>query len=221
MAGVFALLTACTATRSVRPVGEGKVAVGASLGGPVFTNLAAPIPTPVLSTFGRYGLTSRADLDFGLNLTPAAAQGLDLGAAYLLREQSGLIPAVMAGGRAYLYVNALAFTSRLDPNTGRGYTLSPRIFEQIYANASWKLGQSFLIWAGLDLFAQVENAVFLPSIVAGGEWRAGRRVGLVAELKQMAILSDQEFSTISYLGPGHRGALALQLGVNVYLGDVP
>lgn len=199
-------------------MGEKKVAVGASVGGPIFTNLAAPIPTPVLSVFGRYGVTNRADIDFGVDLTPAAAQGIDVGGSYLLREQKGLVPAVMGGGRLYLFGNALAFSGRKDPNTGNGYALSPRLFEQVYANASWKLGERFLVWAGLDLFAQIENATFLPSVVAGTEWRATQRVGLVLELKQMAILSVQEFSTIAFIGPGHYGALAAQLGLNIYLG---
>jgi hypothetical protein len=218
--GAIAVLQACGLTREVRPVGQGKFAAGVSLGGPVFMNLGAPIPTPVISAYGRYGILQKLDLDFALDITPAKAQGLDVGVAYLFRDQNGAIPAVMGGGRAYVFVNGKAFLGGTDVATGNKYSLSPSAFEEIYANASWKLGKPWLLYAGLDLFSQVEQAAFRPSILVGAEYRF-THVGIGAELRQEAFATNQEFSTFSYIGPGHWGALAFLLGVNIYPAGAP
>ena len=56
------LSSACTTSRALRPVGAKQWQGGGSVGGPVFTNLGAPIPTPLLNVYGRYGLTEKATL---------------------------------------------------------------------------------------------------------------------------------------------------------------
>jgi hypothetical protein len=218
--GVALLASACSISREGRPVGEGQFAAGVSLGGPLFTNLGPPIPTPVLAPYGRYGLRHDLDLDFGLDLTPAAAQGLDVGAAYELLDQRGAIPTVMAGARLYGFVNALGFTGQQDPVTGQGYSLEPHLFEEVYGNVSWTLGQPWLVWTGVDLFAQAQHGVFAPSPLAGVEYRF-THLGLAAECKWLEVQHNQEFSTLAFVGPGHYGAIALQVGVNFYPAGAP
>lgn len=207
----------CTATRAIRPVGQGKWAAGGSIGGPVFTNLGAPIPTPLLSAYGRYGLTDRTDLEFGLNPTVIRALGIDVGASHLVLDQAGAIPAVMVNGRLYAYgnLNALNGAPR---GSGTDFTFAPRIYEELQATASWKLDAPVLLYAGLNVFAQVERAIFLPTALAGVEWRPVPLFGLQLEAKQMAATYDQLFAAVAFLGPANHGAFAVQLGFNFYPG---
>lgn len=213
-------LAGCSLTREVRPVGQGNFAAGLSVGGPLFTNLGGAIPTPIASVYGRYGILPKLDLDFALDLTPTSAQGLDLGAAYEVLEQTGPAPAMMIGARGYMFVNADGFTGKVNPDTGSAYTLEPKAFEEIYANVSWEVGHPWLVYAGVDLFAQAEEKVFEPSILAGVEYRF-THVGIAAEVRDVAFTTNQKYSTFEYIGPGGYGALSFQLGLNIYPSGSP
>lgn len=210
-------LVACSTTRSVRPVGEGKMSAGLSIGGPLFTNLGGAIPVPVTTLFGRYGLTEKTDLDFGLQVPVIASIGVDAGASHLLLDQEGLRPAVMAGGRLHVHANPLAIVGRDNPNGG-DYSLGVRVFEELHANASWRLGQRSLVWVSFVVFAQVEELIFRPAIGVGVEWRPVSLFGLTVEARQMAFLTNQHFAAVSFIGPADLGAFAIQLGFNFYPG---
>lgn len=211
---------ACSVTRSVRPVGEGKTEVGLSVGGPIFTNLGPPIPAPLTAIYGRHGLNEKTDVDVGLHVPVAGAIGLDAGAARLLRAQDGGIPAVMAGGRLLLFANALWLTGRDNPNGG-GYASDIRLFEEAYAHASWAVGEKVLLWAGADLFMQLEDGIVRPTLLAGGEWRPVKRFGIALEARQMAFTTDQRFAAVDFVGPADLGAFAVQLGFRFHLQGEP
>lgn len=210
-------MSGCFAARNVRPVGRGHVAAGLSVGGPLFTNLGGAIPTPLATAYGRYGVTDTTDVDLGVTFPTTRAMGLDAGASHQVLAQHGGVPAVSIGGRLDLWVNPYGFTGKRDSN-GVPYRLDPALFEEVYAYPSWQLGEHVLGYVGLDLFAQAEHAIVRPSLVAGAEWRPRRSFGLQLELDQIAFLTDQTASTVSYLGPAHHGALAVQLGFNFYPG---
>lgn len=214
-------LTGCSATRGVRPVGKGNTAVGLSVGGPFFRNLGAPMPVPLISAHARHGVGERTDIDFGLHAPLIGAFGVDAGASYLLVDQNGARPALSVGGRALLWANALTLTGKDNPNTGEGYPFSVRVFEQAYANVSWRFGEQLTVWTGLDLFAQIERLQVLPSIVAGVEWRPSKKAwipGITLEAKHLALLSNQQFEVVDFIGIGGYGAFGLQVGFNFYFG---
>ncbi|MFM2153781.1 MAG: hypothetical protein RL199_2216, partial [Pseudomonadota bacterium] len=163
---VATTLGACSAVRSVRPVGAGRLAGGASIGGPLFTNLGGAIPTPVVTAFGRYGLDERTDVDVGLSPPIVGAAGLDVGVSRLiLDEQGSWRPAVMVGGRLSVWGSVLGLAGRRDVN-GRAHAVDPRLFEEVWAVASRRLGPA-LVYAGLDLFAQAERGTVRPTPLAG------------------------------------------------------
>lgn len=217
LAALALAASGCFAARNVRPVGRGHFAAGLSVGGPLFTNLGGAIPTPLATAYGRYGVTDATDVDAGLTLPTTRAMAIDAGAAHQLRRQRGGVPAVSVGGRLSLWVNPYGFTGKRDSN-GVAYRLDPTLFEEAYGYASWSLGTHVLGYTGLDLFAQAEHAIVRPSVVVGAEVRPWRAFGLQLQLEQMAFLTDETASTVSYLGPAHRGALAVQLGFNFYPG---
>lgn len=210
-------LVACSTTRSVRPVGEGKFAASLSVGGPLFTNLGPPIPVPVTTVFGRYGLGAKTDLDFGIQVPVIASMGFDVGASHLFLDQDGLRPAVMAGGRLSLHANPLGLLGRETPN-GVPYSVGVRVFEELHANASWRLGQRSLAWVSFAVFSQIEELIFRPALGVGVEWRPVSLFGLTVEARQLAFMTNQRFAAVSFIGPGDFGALALQLGFNFYPG---
>lgn len=200
----------CSTTRSVRPVGEGRFGGGLSVGGPVFTNLGAPIPTPLVSVFGRYGVGPKTDVDVGLHLPVIRSVGLDVGASHLVLEPAGFVPAVMVGGRLYFYGNVAALTG---PRTDGGtFGFAPRVYEEVQATASWEPTPQVLLWAGLNVFAQVETASFRPSLLAGLEFKPIPEFGVALELKQMSFLENQQFAVVDFIGPGNFGAFAVMLG---------
>ncbi len=215
------MLSGCFAARGVRPVGEGKVAAGLSVGGPMFTNLGGAIPTPLMTGYARYGLTDKTDLDFGLSLPVIGAMGVDVGASRQLLTEVGWRPAVSVGGRLNFWANLYGFTGGNDAN-GKPYTFEPRIYEEAYAYASWSIrGSRSYAYVGLDLFAQIEELAVRPTLLAGAEWRANRLFGLQLELKQMAFTQNQRYATVDFLGPADLGAFAVNLGFNFYPGATP
>ncbi len=215
---VAALASAgCFAARGVRPVGKGKLAAGLSLGGPLFTNLGGAIPTPLVTGYARYGVTEATDVDVGITLPTTRTMALDAGASHQLFGQSGGVPAVSVGGRLNLWANPYGLVGKKDSN-GIPFALDPELFEEAYSYASWDLGRATLGYVGLDLFAQLQDAIVRPSLLAGVEWRPTPLFGVQLQLEQMAFLSNQKFSTVSFIGPSNYGALALQLGFNFYPG---
>lgn len=217
----LAALTGCSASRGVRPLGKGRTSAGLSVGGPLFTNLGPAMPAPLTSVHVRHGVGERTDLDVGLHLPVIGAAGIDFGASHLLLAQEGARPAVTAGGRAYLWASALALSGKKNPNTGRGYALEPRLYEELYARASWQLGENVLAWGGADLFVQLERLAVLPSLVAGAEWRPCRDCwipGITLEARHAALFSNQRFEVVDYLGPAGFGAFGVHLALNFYPG---
>lgn len=199
-------------SRNVRPVGAGNTAVGASVGGPIFSNLGPPMPVPLVAVYGRHGLDAKTDVDVGLHLPVARAFGIDAGAARLLRDQDGAIPAFMAGGRVYLFANSLPLVRRQDPTTNQPYGFEPRFYEELYGTCSWQVQPTILGWAGLSAFAQIEKAAMHPTVYAGAAWQASPTWSFGVEAKWMAFLTNQRNLVIDYRGINSRGALALQLG---------
>jgi hypothetical protein len=206
-------LCACSTTRAIRPVGAKKVQVGGSLGGPLFTNLGPPYPAPLLNVYGRYGLTDRLTLEVGINPTVVRALGFEAGASYQLLANDRFIPRVMIDGMLVFYVGLGGLTGQ-PRGSGTSFSVAPRLFQHLQGTAAWDVG-AFTLYAGLNLFAQIERLIVLPSVLAGVEWRPVKFFGVQLELKQMAFTQNQRFAVVEFLGPGNFGAFAVHVGVNV------
>ncbi len=103
------LLAACGTAQSVRPLGAGRQAVDASVGGPVVR--AFPVPAPISLVGYRYGIDDRSDVFGRFHLVPAAFGRLafEAGASRLLLEERGPVPAVSASAQALCYAGPGAF----------------------------------------------------------------------------------------------------------------
>lgn len=215
-----AFIGGCAATRSVRPLGEGHLAAGASLGGPLFNNLAVPVVAPLASVFGRFGLTHRTDVDMGILLPVGRVTGVDLGISHLLVHPKGAGPYLMVGGRAAVMGNARSWVQKSDINTNSALGFSAEWFEEVYVNASWNVTQASYAFVGADVFAQVQRNTWRPSIMGGFVWRNRRGLSLQAQVNWIALHRATDQLSLRYVSIADLGSVGLQLGLAYDFGRV-
>lgn len=92
----LSILWSCAPSRFIEPVEEGKLAVGATFGGPVIEFAGAPIPIPLTSIEAGYGYKDNLTISGGLHTTAMFFGDLqvDLGATYQFLDQDRYIPNV-------------------------------------------------------------------------------------------------------------------------------
>ncbi|HUT78573.1 MAG TPA: hypothetical protein VM285_12845, partial [Polyangia bacterium] len=112
---------ACTTTHTVRTVGRGNFGIETTLGGPMFTNLGAPVFAPNLFIGGRYGVLDDLDLFAAYNLTgpiiPGIALDLALG-VHWVPIQPGLRAQIGTPRRGWSLATGVELHSLSDFETG-------------------------------------------------------------------------------------------------------
>ena len=210
------LLSGCAASRAVAPMGAGRGAVTASLGGPLLEFGGAPVPVPLLSAGYRYGLSDRTSVHgalHGTGLVLLGVFGADLGVDVELLPPSGSRPRLMFDQTFALFTGDAALG---EPAGG------PRVFADLALLASWDVGrEAHHPYVGLRLFDQPfpERHVY-PYPVAGAVWNAGR-LGWQLELGWPGITARNVPSFVDWIGPFHQGALSVQVGATVATGRRP
>lgn len=204
----FTLLTACTSSHLVRPLGRGKGVVHASLGGPFVQALGATIPAPIFSVGGGYGVRDDLSVFAHADVTAAAFGLLHLEPGFVLHpvvRESGWVPTVTVGASLHLLTDFK----------------DARAVPQVMGAAAWRILRKHLVYVGADLGLGFQPRGFTPlwGPFAGGEARFGR-VGLSVELKWLAPHHDTQFAAPVWVSPSSYGFLSLLLGLNVYLGGV-
>ncbi len=205
----------CALSHGVRPIGEKKVAIDASLGGPIVDYMGGKKPLPLTMVGATYGLTDKTNLHGGLypsSLAMFGLVGLELGASHLVVEPDGPVPALMVDGTLITLGGDLAE----GPPEG-GF----RAFLQTSVMASWSYGRrEHLIYTGPEFITQPIPLHSIPGWTVGHRYNAGRW-GIGAELGWMAPFWDNLPPVVEYAGIAGRGALSVNLGVSVLLGGEP
>jgi len=185
------------------------------MGGPIVSYAGAPLPVPIGSVGAAHGVSERTNVYGAFYWTPVLLFGIpgaDVAVATEIFGPTGARPRLMAGLTTHAFFGD---TAPGEPSGGL------RVFPDVSAIGSWPIGprDRGTVWTGLDLLAQTADPadVFLSPLV-GAEVRPGR-VGLRAELKWLAATVDNLQGVPDWYGIGHRGALSLQLGVDIHLGD--
>jgi hypothetical protein len=203
-------LASCATSHFARPLGRGNAVAQASLGGPVVEVSGTPVAAPILDLGGGYGVTDRWDV-FGRGDVTAATFGdlhVEAGAAFhpSVRD-AGAVPTVTLAGSLHVLTDFA--DARLGP--------------QLSALAAWRVGarHRHLVYVGADAGTLLPGrARLLAGPLVGAELRAGRRAGLVAELKWLAPWYDVRPLAPTWVSPGDRGYVSLLVGANFYWGDV-
>ena len=208
---VFVLLlllgVGCSATRSVRPVGEGRLGTAMSVGGPLFVNLGPPLPVPIPVVSARYGVTARTDVDVGLLLPIVPTLGLDVGASTLVVQPRRWRPAVMAGGRA----------TWLGVVPGMRH---PHVLLEAHGTASWVATTHLLAYTGADVLVDPISARWHPSALVGLSFAVPLGgLSLSAEARWLAITTSSRALSMRYGSLANQGAIGVVIALG-YTFDV-
>jgi hypothetical protein len=201
----------CGTTGVARPLGRGRAAVQASLGGPIVGAFGTFIPTPILTVGGAYGVSDRVAATGGLDVTAAVygvAHVTGGAAAHPLVSAGGAVPTVGVAASVHLLTNVT----------------DTRVAPQATAVAAWRVGGGgrHLVYGGADAGVVFgEPTRILAGPLLGGELRLSHRWGLGLELKWLAPHYDVEPLAPDWLSPGRRGYFTVLFGLRRYLGEVP
>lgn len=206
------LTTGCSISRAVAPLHRGEGMVTSSLGGPFVQYGSAPIPLPITSVGYAHGVTDQTSVHGALYLTNLVAfgvPGFDIGAAHEILPAAGARPRLMLDGTLYSFFGD---TAAGDPPAAF------RLFADISVIVSWDLGKAqHHVYLGVDNFFQpFPSFRYYPTPLIGAELKAGRQVGILAEVKYMAFWKDTLPLQPVWYGIDHHGAISVQLGVNVH-----
>lgn len=209
---LLAALAGCALSHGVRPVGENKVAIDASLGGPVADYMGGKKPLPLTMVGLTYGLSDQTNLHGGIypsSLAMFGLVGVEVGASHLVLEPAGARPAIMVDGTVIGLGGNLA---EGPPDGG----FMP--YAQASVMASWAYGErGHLIYTGPEVLAQPSPVHAIPGWTLGHRLNAGRW-GIGTELGWMAPHWDNLPPVVEYVGIAGRGAITVNLGVTVALG---
>ena len=206
------LLTAglwgCAYPYAVRNVGAGETALHASVGGPFFDNLGAPIPIPAVVVGAQHGVSDAWDAHASLNILAAVYRmaALEAGSTLRLVRQRGAVPEVTGTARASILTNFVD-----------GF----RIYPELEAYASYLVRQRWLLFGGLsthyDFFWRTGPRVHWGPAL-GAEVRLGGRYSLGVALRWISPQAVTDNLAVDYVAPGGQGMLVMQLGFKVQLG---
>ncbi|MCB9669994.1 MAG: hypothetical protein H6734_11020 [Alphaproteobacteria bacterium] len=208
------LLVACSTSRAVRPLPAGTGALTASLGGPINADLGAPIPLPLTTIGYAYGVDGKTDVHAAIHPTAAAAFGVfgaSVGVARQVWDQQGGSPRLMTD----LTLHAFGGDAAAGPPLAAG-----RAFAELSGVLSWDVREHSL-YTGTDLFFQPgPRATAHLSPLGGAILRRGR-TGVAFEAAWLAPYVDNRPLAAHWIGPFHRGAVQLKLGLELGLGRKP
>lgn len=146
---IFALFsfvfTACTGTRSIRPLDKGQQRFDLSLGGPLTKVGGLYVPAPVSSIAYTRGLSSRSDGYVAIHPT-AGLFGiaiLESGGSYQIGRIGKAIPALMLSPRFFVMTEFESSTWRFYPD--------------IQLHSSWYLKNGWLLYTGASNFYEMRN----------------------------------------------------------------
>ena len=201
---VIAALSAvgCGARYGAHTVGRGNAELRASLGGPVMSNVGAPLPAPLVRGGIDFGVHEKVDFEAGMHVTAAAfgVAAADLGARIqLLRSPDG---------------SALALTTFVDLAAGTRDGGGVRAYPELGLHGELPLGPLWRIHAGALSLVQLAPPEGKPPVFiapyAAIEYgrRKHNRYGL-----QLAWISPwQDSTSVVNYQPGSDGALLVRFG---------
>ncbi len=180
------ILFSCGPSRWIEPLPVGEKEAQVSLGGPVFTNLGAPIPVPLLSMGMAKGNTENLTSYGAFHLTSLIYGNIHMegGALYGMRDyqkDSPLAPGLSLGVSVH-------FATNIDE--------SARLWPQVDFNSYWKFGEkSHLTYFGITNWLEIHNRTN-EETVERPPWLISPQAGFRFKMKNGASLGiESKFIT--------------------------
>ncbi len=201
---VLFICIGCGATQPIRVLEEGKTNAVLSLGGPVMELGTTPIVVPYLTVGVMNGLTHNLTLTANAHIVSAIFGdiGLDAGLALRMVKQDGIIPEVTSKVQFYLFDNLANGTN------------SPRLFPNVALNGSYLIGESSLIYVGVDNVFELSKPSYIISPFIGTEFYISQRISGQLEAKWIAANVMTSHGILEgYAAIGGTGNIGLYLGL--------
>lgn len=210
---ILGLWLACSTTRALAPLQKGTAAATLSVGGPVLDFGGTPLPIPLASVGGIYGVDGKTNVHAALYPPPLARfaiVGVDAGVSRELVVPRKARPRIMAD------LTLHSFFGGLSDDPAGGF----RLFPDLSVIAAWPIptdAPKLTLYAGIDSFVQpFPELRWVPSPEVGVQVFAGKHLGFQLESKWLEAWRPWGPYVADWHGIGGNGALSLQLGVVVY-----
>lgn len=169
------LFFGCGATQPVRVIDQGSTQAAVSLGGPLIPFGGMTVPTPYLNLGLIHGYKDNLTLTGNIHATTALLKNaaFDVGAAVRLARENKGWPELTAKGQLYLFSDLVRFDNA-------------RMFPLLSINASSLIGNSTLLYAGMEQLIQFSKPHYFLTPFAGTQVCLSDRSALQVELKWMA-----------------------------------
>lgn len=214
----FTLSTACSTSRIVKPIDKGQTIVSADLGGPLITNLGAPMPVPLSSLSLSHGLRDRLTLSTGIHTTSLLYRNLQMDFSGTLElnqynESQGWIPGLSVTPGANFLMNFRGGTSKFWPTLDfNGYYPYKEGRNFVYFGWQHFIELESLRPDGTSQEKQIRWAPHIGNTIRGDKWF------FTAEAKWLAPGSSNQNLVVDYVGPANRGGLGLYFSVSRVIG---
>ncbi len=212
----FLFLAACAPTRFIEPIDEGKLAAGATFGGPIIDFAGAPIPVPLSSFEVGYGFKKNLTFSAGLHTTAAVFGNLqlDFGGTFKFLNQKGFKP-------------NMSISPCLN-TVWDIYDKKIKSWPVIDLNAYWNYGKKMnYLYLGANSFIELSAnmaleqeqptpILFSPQIghVLKGK---DRKWEFISEIKFLSPFTNSSYAFVPYRSlTGAYGATAIFLGYRYY-----
>jgi hypothetical protein len=195
-------LSACSATRIVKPLGKKEVAVGFDFGGPIIDFAGIKIPVPFTSFTGAYGIDSTMTA-FGSLHTTALAAGV-------FQMELGVVKDILPAreGRRF-NISGAAITHFMVRDRFRFYP-------EIDINAHWQYSSKYKHFAyfsianWFDLTRLGAHGVpnrerYIPNFALGHTF-VSKKMRYTLELRLLAPFSSNENIVVDFNGLANRGS---------------
>lgn len=164
------IIASCSSVQPVRVLEKDTYVATGSLGGAFLPEKSPVGIVPYLTVGGAHGVTDDLTMHGHLHALLAAfgVVGLDYGASYRAVPQSGAVPEVTVGAQLLMFTKLSS-----EPN--------PRVYPNATANASWRIGESSLLYTGSHLTYQFNNSEVFVSPFVGYQFPLNKTFDLQIE----------------------------------------
>lgn len=164
------IISSCSSVQPVRVLEKDTYVATGSLGGAFLPEKSPAGILPYLTVGGAHSVTDDVTMHGHLHLLLAAfgVAGLDYGASYRALRQDGAVPEVTVGAQLLMFAKVSS-----EPN--------PRVYPNLTANASWKVGEQSLIYTGSHATIQFSNGDVFVSPFIGYQFPLNKTFDLQIE----------------------------------------